>query len=137
MSDISFKLFDNILKTLSNNYGKELSVLEIAKNIYPNYYFGKQEFPFEITNVDNQHSKDIINSLNFLDTNGYVNLNVSLQKVSINTKGLIKIRTEGFQKEYNRIICNNILQRWTWIILPLAGLITAGVSIARIIVCNP
>ena len=136
MSDISFTLFDKILETLSNNYGKELTVLEIAKKVYPEYYFGKNIFPFEVQNVEDKHSEDIINSLNFLDSNGYINLNVPLQKASINTKGLIKIRTEGFQREYNRRFWNTILQRWTWIILPIAGLIAAGISIANFIGCN-
>lgn len=137
MSDVSFNLFDNILKTLSKNYGKELSVLEIAKNIYPNYYFGKQKFPFEISNVDDQHSIDIINSLNFLDSKGYVNLNIPQQMTSINTKGLMKIKTEGFQKEYKRRFWNTILQRWTWVILPLAGIITAICAVFNLCHCNP
>lgn len=138
MSDISFQLFDKILNSLSENYEKELPIIDIAKVIYPNYYFGKKDFPFEIQNVNDRHSNDIINSLNFLDSKGYVNLNIPQRKASINTKGLMKIKTEGFHKEYKRRFWNTILQRFTWIILPLAGLITAGIAIANFIsCCNP
>ena len=136
MSDVSFKLFDSILKTLSDNYGKELSILEIAKKVYPDYYYGKKDFPYDIQNINDQHSTDIINSLNFLDSNGYINLNVQLQKASINVKGLMKIRTEGFQKEYDRRFWNTILQRWTWIILPIAGAVTAICAIINVCRCG-
>lgn len=132
MSDVSFKLFDKILKALSKNYGNELSILDIAKSVYPDYYSGKKEFPMNVTNLDDKHSRDIIDSLNFLDREGYVKFNIPLQKASISTKGLIKTQTSGFDKQYKKEQVNLILQRWTWIILPLAGLITAGFSIANL-----
>ena len=132
MDDFSFSLLDDILKILADSYSKELTHLEIAKKLYPKYYTHNGSYPTRVDTIENEHNTIIEQSLLFLNSQGFLKYNSINKKASINVKGLIKIKTDSFVKQYKREKMNITLQRWTWIILPIAGFITATVSVINL-----
>lgn len=116
------RFFDEILIFLSTDYNRIFNFNEIHEYLFPDDFKTKK---FSEVDLKDTNAKNIKNALIFLNKQGLVAANRPKNQYFINTAGFLKIKTRGFEGQIKREKRNNILQRITWIVLPLAGLITA------------
>lgn len=123
------KFFDDILKFLSSNYNKTVTFKEIHQHLFPDDFNYTDDDPLEELHFDNSNENIIRDALNFLYKEGLVAVNLESDLYLINTAGFVKIKTQGFEGEIREKRLNIILQRFTWIVLPLAAIITTIVVV--------
>lgn len=105
------EFFDKILELLSSDFNKKWTVDLITSHLI------SEEKPdiFSEPMIREQTKTDVKNSLLFLSSESLVLYNPYLETVCITTKGFVKIKSEGFQKEIKNKRLNTKLQRVTWI----------------------
>lgn len=129
------KYFDEILKVLAKDYDNSFTFEELARKIYPKKYFisipnGKFDFN---ESVNDKLILNLTNALKFLNNEKLVYANFNDKSVCISTSGFIKIKTKGFEKEILDLKINFFLQRFAWIVTPIAALTTLLITIYRYI----
>ena len=127
MTENPAKFFDDILKFLSSDYHRIFKLGEIHEHLYPEDFDYSDDLPDNFSELvtENKNSENIKNALMFLNKQGLIAANFNTDEYVINTAGFVKIKTRGFEGEIKREKTNNMLQRATWIVLPIAGFITA------------
>jgi len=95
MNEKPQKYFDDILKFLSRDYNRQYAVYEIVDHLMSQNKIKNHEKSM----IREQTGTDVKNSLLFLSNDALVLYNPNFETVYITSKGFVKIKTEGFQKE--------------------------------------
>lgn len=129
MNENPAKYFDTILSFLASDYNRIFSVQEITEYLYPKEWEDlKKEkifsgFPKQTLNVN------IVNALIFLDNEKLVTYDNIVEQVFISTKGFIKIKTKGFEKEIKEAKLNQKLQIINQVMTPIIAVISLLLSL--------
>ena len=128
------KFFDNILKFLSSDYNRIFTIEEVVLEVYKkqivenNNNNNNSNIGLDGIFADKYYESNVLNAVMFLNSQGFVAYNEINKTVLINTKGFVKIKTEGFAKEIQNKEVNLWLQRSTW----FCSIIALGLSVYTI-----
>lgn len=126
------KIFDKILKYLSNDFNSSKSVNEITNIVFSKEL--KNKDPFDLSILLTQYENDTLNSLLFLKNESLVDSNDNVN-FYITTKGFIKINTENFTQEIQNKKVNVWLQRGAWFCSILALFFSVYASFFKNVNC--
>ncbi|KAF2338199.1 hypothetical protein [Flavobacterium tistrianum] len=146
MNQNHFVIFDTVLKYLAINSHKSITFKDLAENALPtskntheylksfkNFVFKRKkerQFDSFIEDIfkDNNNEELISNALYYLKGDGLVNYTPLKQReyisVEITAKGLNKINTGGFKREYRRANSNYWVDRITKIASPIIAILS-------------
>src|SRR5690554_1271426 len=116
------KFFDAILKLLSSDFNKAWTVRTITDHLMSQ----EKTDAYSESIIRKQTETDVKNSLLFLSNDSLTSYNPCQEIAYITTKGFVKIKTEGFQKEIKNKRLNIRLQRGTWISSIIAVVLSTG-----------
>lgn len=124
------KFFDGILNYLSTDYNKTFTIDEIIAKIYKKNIKNNAKSSSGLDGLlaDKYYKSNVINAVMFLHSQDLISYDEKDQTVFINTKGFVKIKTEGFVKEIRNKKVNLWLQRFSWFGAILAVSITVYVQ---------
>lgn len=122
--------FDKILTFLSSDYNRSFTIDEIVNDVYKEEIVqnSKSSSGLKGLTADTHYKSNVINAIMFLKSQGLVAYDEQKETAFINTKGFIKIKTEGFVKEIRNKKVNLWLQRGTWV----ASIIALSLSVYTI-----
>lgn len=126
MKENPLKLFDMILENLANSEYGISNFKDLIENISPEVKIKEEDLSKNIGRVFLEDKKPlkIIGALYYLKEEKYINYNEGTKPVHntsivITQKGLIKILTNGFLKEYKRSVWNHRIERFNKLITPV------------------
>jgi len=129
MKENPLKLHDLILQNLINNDYGMATFKELIESIFPEVKIKEEDLKkYEgMAFLENVKPLKVIGALYHLKQEKYIDYNettlpVHNTNVVITQKGMIKIMTIGFYKEYKRNIWNYRIERYSKIITPLIAL---------------
>jgi len=129
MNENPFKFFDAILEILSDNYNTKYSLEELTIIVHP---ATNKNLATKIVQ-QKKNEDDVMNALMFLNSEGLVALDIVNRQTIINTKGLIKIRTKGFEEEFLENKKSRRIQIYNQIATPIIATIALIVGIINLI----
>ncbi|MDL2144504.1 hypothetical protein QQY79_18400 [Flavobacterium tructae] len=128
MNENPFGFFDLILTVLAENYYSTYSLEELTIAVH------------QATNKDlalkiieqKKNEDDVMNALIFLNKEELVAIDSIYNRTIINTKGLIKIRTGGFESEYLQVKRSKQIQSFNQIATPIIATLALVVGIINL-----
>lgn len=129
MKETPFKLYDLILKNLVKNEYGMATHKELIDNIFPEVKIKQEDLKkYEgMAYLENVKPLKVISALYYLKEEKYIDYDDNTKpvlntNVVITQKGMIKIMTIGFYKEYERNLWNFRIERYSKVITPLIAL---------------
>jgi len=129
MNENPFQFFDKILNILSESYYSTYSLEELTIIVYS----AKDKDIATKIIQQKKNEDDVMNALIFLNNEGLVALDKVNNRTIINTKGLIKIRTQGFEDEFLGNKKSRKIQFFNQIATPIIATIALLVGIINLI----
>ncbi|MBF7091733.1 hypothetical protein IUY40_09280 [Flavobacterium sp. ALJ2] len=136
MRDKPFDFFDAILEYLSHENGA-INPAELLEHVFPKGYKTpkrRKKYSDMVENMldDYDRPNQLSTALGYLKSQGLIKYDVYKQpeynSVSITAEGLLKIKTNGFKKEYNKALWKDRLDKYsiifTFILLLFAFLLS-------------
>ena len=131
MKDNPLELFDKILENLANTENGMTTFKKVSENIFPEVKIKDEDLPKYVGKAFLDHKKPLLiaKAMFFLREEKLVNYdekNINIKEgirasdinVAITQKGLIRIRTNGFKKEYERSLWNHRIERFNKLVTP-------------------
>ena len=138
MTDNPAQFFDQILKYLSTDYNKIFTFQELSNNLPKSKVIDDNtiEALANISLIAERDKTNLINSLEFLNSEKLIKWSISQQKLIITSKGFIKIKTKGFEKEASEIEWDRKYTIFNNVVTPLIALLAFILSICTLFFKN-
>jgi hypothetical protein len=132
MKENPLALFDKILENLANTENGMATFRMVCEDIFPEVKIKDEDLDKNVGRAFLNHRKPLLiaEAMSFLREEKLVQYNENVVdfkegrrpsdiNVAITQKGLIKIRTNGFKKEYERSVWNYRIERFNKLVTPL------------------